>query len=47
MKTKQLVLAALFVALIAIGALVKIPLGPVPFTLRLPSLYSRSLLGPN
>src|SRR5699024_6412955 len=47
MKTKQLVLAALFVALIAIGALVKIPLGPVPFTLQLPMvILTGLLLGP-
>jgi biotin transport system substrate-specific component len=47
MKTKQLVIAALFVALIAIGALVKIPLGPVPFTLQLPMvILTGLLLGP-
>src|SRR5699024_1536117 len=47
MKTKQLVLAALVVALIAIGALVKIPLGPVRFTLQLPMvILTDLLLGP-
>src|SRR5699024_11300136 len=47
MKTKQLVHAALFVALIAIGALVKLPLGPVPFTLQLPMvILTGLLLGP-
>lgn len=34
-KTKELVLCALFVALIAVGAFIKIPVPVVPFTLQL------------
>ncbi|MCK1976325.1 biotin transporter BioY [Jeotgalicoccus huakuii] len=44
MKTKQLVQAALFVGLIAIAAQIKIPLGPVPFTLQLPMVILCGLL---
>lgn len=35
MKTKELVLYSIFTALIIVGAFVKIPIGPVPFTLQL------------
>ena len=34
MKTKDLVLCAMFVALIAVGAFIKIPVPVVPFTLQ-------------
>ena len=44
MKTKQLVQAALFVGLIAIAAQIKVPLGPVPFTLQLPMVILCGLL---
>src|SRR5699024_5860049 len=36
MKTKQLVFAAVFAALIAVGAQIRVPSGPVPFTLQVP-----------
>ncbi|CAD2077590.1 Biotin transporter BioY [Jeotgalicoccus aerolatus] len=36
MKTKQLVFAAVFAALIAVGAQIRVPIGPVPFTLQAP-----------
>lgn len=36
MKTKHLVFSALFVALIAVGAQIKVPIGPIPFTLQVP-----------
>lgn len=46
MKTKQLVFAALFVALIAVGAQIKVPIGPIPFTLQVPMvLLSGIMLG--
>lgn len=35
MKTRNLILAALFTALTAAGAFIKIPVGPVPITLQL------------
>ena len=35
MKTKNLILCALFVALIAVGAFIRIPIPVVPFTLQL------------
>ena len=34
MKTKDLVLCAMFVALIAVGAFIKVPVPVVPFTLQ-------------
>lgn len=44
MKTKQLVFAALFVALIAVGAQIKVPLGPIPFTLQVPMVLLCGML---
>lgn len=44
MKTKHLVFAALFTALIAIGAQIRIPLGPVPFTLQVPMVLLAGML---
>lgn len=35
MKTKEIILIGLFAALTAVGALINLPLGPVPFTLQL------------
>ena len=47
MSTKNLVYAALFAALIAIGAQIRLPIGPVPVTLQLPMvLLAGLLLGP-
>ena len=47
MKTKDLVLCAMFVALIAIGAFIKIPVPVVPFTLQfLFTMLAGLLLGP-
>jgi biotin transport system substrate-specific component len=47
MKTKHLVYVALFAALIAVGAQIRIPAGPVPFTLQMPMvLLTALLLGP-
>lgn len=47
LKTKDLVLCALFVALIAIGAFIKIPIPVVPFTLQfLFTMLAGLLLGP-
>lgn len=47
MKTKQLILVALFAALIAIGAQISIPIGPVPITLQAPMvILAGCLLGP-
>lgn len=46
-KTKDLILTALFAALTAAGAFIKIPLGPVPFTLQFFfTALSGILLGP-
>lgn len=44
MKTKHLVFAALFTALIAVGAQIRIPLGPIPFTLQVPMVLLAGLL---
>lgn len=44
MKTKHLVFAALFTALIAIGAQIRIPLGPVPFTMQMPMVLLAGML---
>lgn len=44
MKTKHLVFAALFTALIAIGAQIRVPLGPVPFTLQVPMVLLAGML---
>lgn len=44
MKTKHLVFAALFTALIAVGAQIKIPLGPIPFTLQVPMVLLAGML---
>lgn len=47
MKTRHLIYAALFAALIAVGAQIRIPVGPVPVTLQVPMvLLSALLLGP-
>jgi len=47
LKTNDLVLCALFVALIAIGAFIKIPIPVVPFTLQfLFTMLAGLLLGP-
>ena len=47
MKTKDLVLCAMFVALIAVGAFIKIPVPVVPFTLQfLFTMLAGLLLGP-
>lgn len=46
-KTRNLILAALFAALTAVGAFIKIPIGPVPITLQLFfTALSGILLGP-
>lgn len=44
MKTKHLVFAALFTALIAVGAQIRIPLGPIPFTLQVPMVLLAGML---
>lgn len=44
MKTKHLVFAALFAGLIAVGAQIRIPLGPVPFTLQVPMVLLAGML---
>ncbi len=45
-KTKDIVLISLFAALIAIGAFIRIPIGPVPFTMQfLFCAYAGVLLG--
>ena len=44
MKTKHLVFAALFTALIAAGAQIRVPIGPVPFTLQVPMVLLAGLL---
>ncbi|WP_342388603.1 biotin transporter BioY [Salinicoccus bachuensis] len=47
MSTKHLVYVALFAALIAIGAQIRLPIGPVPVTLQVPMvLLAGLLLGP-
>ncbi|BDG37360.1 biotin transporter BioY [Saccharococcus caldoxylosilyticus] len=47
MKTKSLLLAALFAALTAIGGFIKVPVPYVPFTLQIASVYlAGCLLGP-
>src|SRR5699024_12302084 len=47
MKTKHLIYAALFAALIAEGAQIRIPIGPVPVTFQVPmALLAGFLLGP-
>ena len=47
MKTKDLVLCAMFVALIAVGAFIKVPVPVVPFTLQfLFTMLAGLLLGP-
>lgn len=44
MKTKHLVFAALFTAMIAVGAQIRVPLGPIPFTLQVPMVLLAGLL---
>lgn len=44
MKTKYLVFAALFTAMIAVGAQIRIPFGPVPFTLQVPMVLLAGML---
>lgn len=44
MKTKHLVFAALFTALIAVGAQIRVPLGPVPFTLQVPMVLLAGMM---
>lgn len=47
MKTRNMILAALFAALTAAGSFIRIPIGPVPITLQnLFTLLSGILLGP-
>ncbi|WP_411843577.1 biotin transporter BioY [Salinicoccus sp. HZC-1] len=47
MKTKHLIYAALFAAVIAVGAQIRIPIGPVPITFQVPMvLLAGFLLGP-
>lgn len=47
MKTKDLVLCAMFVALIVVGAFIKVPVPVVPFTLQfLFTMLAGLLLGP-
>ncbi|MFC0610543.1 biotin transporter BioY [Scopulibacillus daqui] len=47
MKTKSLILIALFAALTAVGGFIRIPLPYVPFTLQILSVFlSGALLGP-
>lgn len=47
MSTKHLVYVAVFASLIAIGAQIRIPLGPVPLTFQVPAvLLGGLLLGP-
>ncbi|MFT9076650.1 biotin transporter BioY [Ethanoligenens sp.] len=46
-KTKNLILVALFAALTAVGAFIKIPIGPVPITLQVMfTALAGVLLGP-
>lgn len=46
-KTKEMILAALFAALTAVGGFISIPIGPVPITLQsFFTLLSGILLGP-
>lgn len=44
MKTKHLVFVALFAALIAVGAQIRVPVGPVPFTLQMPMVLLTALV---
>ena len=44
MKTKHLVFASLFTALIAVGAQIRVPLGPIPFTLQVPMVLLAGML---
>lgn len=44
MKTKHLIFVALFAALIAIGAQIRVPIGPVPFTLQMPMVLLTALI---
>lgn len=44
MKTKKLVFAALFVALIAVGAQIRVPIGPIPFTMQVPMVLLCGLM---
>ncbi|MCD2138643.1 biotin transporter BioY [Salinicoccus halitifaciens] len=44
MKTKHLVFVALFAALIAVGAQIRVPIGPVPFTLQMPMVLLTALI---
>ncbi|AKG73292.1 biotin transporter BioY [Salinicoccus halodurans] len=47
MKTKHIIYAALFAAVIAVGAQIRIPIGPVPVTFQVPMvLLAGFLLGP-
>jgi biotin transport system substrate-specific component len=47
LRTRELVLAGMFAALLAVGALVSIPIGPVPFTLQVfVVLLAAMVLGP-
>lgn len=47
MKTKHLIYTALFAAVIAVGAQIRIPIGPVPITFQVPMvLLAGFLLGP-
>lgn len=47
MKTKHLIYAALFAAVISVGAQIRIPIGPVPITFQVPMvLLAGFLLGP-
>lgn len=47
MKIKHMVYVALFVALISVGAQIRIPVGPVPITLQTPMILLTALiLGP-
>lgn len=47
MSTKHLVYVALFAALIAVGAQIRLPIGPVPVTFQVPmALLAGLLLGP-
>ncbi|MFC3420200.1 biotin transporter BioY [Salinicoccus hispanicus] len=47
MSTKHLVYIALFAALIAVGAQIRLPIGPVPVTFQVPmALLAGLLLGP-
>ncbi len=44
MKTKHIIFVALFAALIAIGAQIRVPIGPVPFTLQMPMVLLTALI---